>query len=92
MAGGVTYEQGLASGVQTGQMTTPFDYDRNPERFRLAARVTRQHLTMARSLYDHLAEVLVGVRARRILDIGCGEGGIDSAWTALQQQIDQACG
>jgi SAM-dependent methyltransferase len=60
-------------------MTTPFDYDQNPERFRLAARVTRQHLTMAPSLYDHLAEVLVGVRARRILDIGCGEGALGAA-------------
>jgi SAM-dependent methyltransferase len=60
-------------------MTTPFDYDQNPERFRLAARVTRQHLTMASSLYDHLAEVLVGVRARRILDVGCGEGALGAA-------------
>jgi SAM-dependent methyltransferase len=60
-------------------MPTPFDYDRNPERFRLAARVTRQHLTTARSLYDHLAEVLVGVRARRILDIGSGEGALGAA-------------
>jgi SAM-dependent methyltransferase len=60
-------------------MTTPFDYDRNPQRFRLAARVTRQHLTMARSLHDHLAEALVGVQARRILDIGCGEGALGAA-------------
>ena len=67
------------SRVQTGQMTTPFDYDRNPERFRLAARVTRQHLRTARSLHDHLAEALVGVQARRILDIGCGEGALGVA-------------
>jgi SAM-dependent methyltransferase len=60
-------------------MTTPFDYDRNPERFRLAARVTRQHLTMARSLHNHLAEALIGVQARRILDIGCGEGALGAA-------------
>jgi SAM-dependent methyltransferase len=64
-------------------MTTPFDYDRNPERFRLAARVTKQHLTMARSLHDHLAEVLVGVRAQRILDIGCGEGALGAALPPL---------
>jgi trans-aconitate methyltransferase len=54
-------------------MTTPFDYDWDPERFRLAARVTQQHLLMAHSLYDHLAEVLVGIGPRRILDIGCSE-------------------
>jgi SAM-dependent methyltransferase len=38
-------------------MPTPFDYDANPGRFRLATEVTRQHLT-ARSLYERLAEVL----------------------------------
>jgi SAM-dependent methyltransferase len=78
-------------------MTTPFDYDQDPERFRLAARVTSRHLT-TRSLYDHLAEVLAGLRPRRILDAGCGEGalgaalpaplrsrvvGLDASWTML---------
>lgn len=59
------------SSKPTGWMTTPFDYDKDPERFRLAARVTSQHLT-TRSLYDHLAGVLAGLRPRRILDAGCG--------------------
>ena len=63
-------------------MTTPFDYDANPERFRLASRVTQQHLTSPRSLHDHLAEVLVGTGARRILDIGCGEGALRAALPA----------
>jgi hypothetical protein len=71
--------------VQTGQMTTPFDHDRDPERFRLAAMVTRQHLTAAQSLYDHLAEVLAGARARRVLDIGCGEGALRAALPAPLQ-------
>jgi SAM-dependent methyltransferase len=62
-------------------VTTPFDYDANPERFRLASRVTQQHLT-TRSLYDHLAEVLVGMGVRRILDIGCGEGALRAALPA----------
>jgi SAM-dependent methyltransferase len=66
-------------------MTTPFDYDRDPERFRLATRVTEQHLTAARSLYDQLAEVLVGVRATRVLDIGCGEGALRAALPAQLQ-------
>ena len=52
-------------------MTTPFDYDANPERFRLATRVTRRHLT-APSLYELLAEALAELEPRRILDIGCG--------------------
>jgi SAM-dependent methyltransferase len=63
-------------------MTTPFDYDSDPERFRLAARVTQQHLTGARSLYAHLAEVLAGVHTRPILDIGCGEGALRAALPA----------
>jgi SAM-dependent methyltransferase len=62
-------------------MTTPFDYDQDPERFRLAARVTSRHLT-TRSLYDHLAEVLAGLEPRRILDAGCGEGALGAALPA----------
>lgn len=63
-------------------MPTPFDYDADPERFRLATRVTQQHLTVARGLYEHLAEVLAGIDARRILDIGCGEGALRAALPA----------
>jgi SAM-dependent methyltransferase len=63
-------------------MTTPFDYDADPERFRLAAEVTRRHLTAARSLYEQLAELLVGIGARHILDIGCGEGALRAALPA----------
>jgi SAM-dependent methyltransferase len=57
-------------------MPTPFDYETNPERFRLATRVTRQHLTAAHSLYELLAEALARLDPRRILDIGCGEGAL----------------
>jgi SAM-dependent methyltransferase len=64
-----------------GSMTTPFDYDASPERFRLAARVTRQHL-LARSLYDQLADLLAGIGAGRVLDVGCGEGALRAALPA----------
>jgi SAM-dependent methyltransferase len=63
-------------------MTTPFDYDADPERFRLAARVTRRHLTAAGNLYERLAELLAGIGARRILDLGCGEGALRAALPA----------
>jgi hypothetical protein len=54
---GCTRKMTAAAPLVTGgwQMTTPFDYDRDPERFRLAARVTQQHLLMTHSLYDQLA-------------------------------------
>jgi SAM-dependent methyltransferase len=64
---------------------TPFDYDREPDRFRLASRVTGRHLTTSRSLYAHLAEVLVELDARRILDVGCGEGALRAALPAARR-------
>jgi SAM-dependent methyltransferase len=63
-------------------VTTPFDYDADPERFRLAAAVTRRHLTAAGSLHEQLAALLVGIGARHILDIGCGEGALRAALPA----------
>jgi SAM-dependent methyltransferase len=60
--------------------------------------VTQRYLRVGRSLYTHLAELLAGVGARRILDVGCGEGalraalpvqlqsravGLDASWTML---------
>lgn len=63
-------------------MPTPFDYETNPQRFRLATRVTSQHLMAARSLYELLAEELTRLDPRRILDIGCGEGALRSALPA----------
>jgi SAM-dependent methyltransferase len=60
-------------------VTTPFDYDTDPRRFRLASRVTRERLLAERSLYELLAEALDALGARRVLDIGCGEGALRSA-------------
>jgi SAM-dependent methyltransferase len=64
---------------ETIRVTTPFDYDADPRRFRLASRLTREHLLAEHSLYELLAGVLAGLGARRILDIGCGEGALRSA-------------
>jgi SAM-dependent methyltransferase len=63
-------------------MTTPFDYDRDPGRFRLASRVTEQHLTGVPSLYELLAGELALQDPPRILDIGCGEGALRAALPA----------
>ena len=63
-------------------MTPPSDYDADPERFRLATRVTRRHLTAGRTLYELLADRLARIGPRRILDIGCGEGALRAALPA----------
>jgi SAM-dependent methyltransferase len=66
---------------------TPFDYDQDPERFRLATRVT-QHTLTAPSLYQHLAESLASEDPQRILDLGCGEGALRAALPrALQRRV-----
>ncbi|MFE3448420.1 class I SAM-dependent methyltransferase [Nonomuraea sp. NPDC059194] len=72
-------------------MSIPRDYDSDPDRFRLGARVTADHLT-GPSLYAHLADRLRHVP--RVLDIGCADGalraelpqvvGVDAAFTMLR--------
>ncbi|MFA1543951.1 class I SAM-dependent methyltransferase [Actinomadura monticuli] len=57
---------------------TPDD-DSDPERFRLAGRVTRKYLIGARSLHDHVASKLLNAGASLVLDIGCGEGALSAA-------------
>ncbi|TDE26890.1 class I SAM-dependent methyltransferase [Actinomadura sp. 6K520] len=56
------------------------DYDDDPERFRLASRVTRQYLIGARSLHDHVASKLLDAGASRVLDVGCGEGALSAVF------------
>ena len=58
------------------------DYDSDPERFRLAARVTRKYLIGARSLHDHIAAKLLNDGPSHVLDIGCGEGALSHALPA----------
>jgi Methyltransferase domain len=65
-------------------MTTPFDYDANPERFRLAARVTRQHLVAAplRSARGDAGRGRRAAHPRHRLRRGCPAGGAASAIAA----------
>ncbi|WP_075901977.1 class I SAM-dependent methyltransferase [Actinomadura sp. CNU-125] len=60
-------------------MAVDADYDADPERFRLAARVTRRYLIGARSLHDHVAAKLRAAAPSRVLDVGCGEGALNGA-------------
>jgi SAM-dependent methyltransferase len=75
----VTKRFPLEAAMQAGQMTTPFDYDSNPERFRLATKMSRSHLTISRSLHTAIAEALIRAEATLVLDIGCGEGALRAA-------------
>ncbi|MBT2211013.1 MULTISPECIES: class I SAM-dependent methyltransferase [Actinomadura] len=60
-------------------MAVTRDYDADPERFRLATRVTRRYLIGARSLHEHIAVKLLNSAVSRVLDIGCGEGALSGA-------------
>ena len=64
---------------QTHSMAVTSDHDSDPERFRLAGRVTRRYLIGARSLHDRVASKLLEAGATRVLDIGCGEGALHDA-------------
>ncbi|MGQ0805644.1 MAG: class I SAM-dependent methyltransferase [Actinomycetota bacterium] len=53
----------------------PFDYDSDPERFLLAARLAER--TASTDLYAHIAERLTGLAP--VLDLGCGPGALGGA-------------
>lgn len=60
-------------------MATERDYDTDPERFRLGSRVTAIHLRSGVGLYAKIAGLLAERHARRVLDLGCGEGALRAA-------------
>jgi ubiquinone/menaquinone biosynthesis C-methylase UbiE len=51
----------------------PPDYDRDPERFRLARSVLRRH-ALAPDVHERVARRLVDEGLTPVLDVGCGEG------------------
>jgi SAM-dependent methyltransferase len=68
-------------------MATPRDYDVNPGRFRLGARVTNRYLTSGEDLYAHICDALGRAGAHLIADLGCGEGALTAAARAPQMRI-----
>lgn len=65
----------------------PPDYDRDPERFRLARSVLRRH-GPGGDVHEHVARRLVTAGLTPVLDVGCGEGELarhlpDGAWVGL---------
>jgi SAM-dependent methyltransferase len=60
-------------------MPTRRDYDADPDRFRTGSRITEAHLPSGVSLYGKIAGYLRKRGARRVLDVGCGEGALAAA-------------
>ena len=71
------------------------DYDRDPDRFRLARSVLRRH-ALAPDVHEHVARRFVDERLTPVLDVGCGErarrasagrclGGVDTSAEMLAQ-------
>ena len=67
-------------------MATRRDYDRDPDRFRLASELTATHLRPGISLYEKIGGLLAERGARRVLDLGCGEGALGAAVDHLSVQ------
>jgi 2-polyprenyl-3-methyl-5-hydroxy-6-metoxy-1,4-benzoquinol methylase len=51
----------------------PSDYDRDPERFRLARAVLRPHASVG-DVHELVARRILVERRTPVLDVGCGEG------------------
>lgn len=64
------------------------DYDADPDRFRTGTRVTAASLAPGVSLHGRIAELLGDLGARRVLDVGCGEGALGRATGAWVVGLD----
>jgi SAM-dependent methyltransferase len=72
---------------QRSPQPIPRDYDRDPERFRLARSVLARHARAA-DVHERVARRLVAEDSLPVLDIGCGEGELarhlpDGAWVGV---------
>lgn len=58
-------------------VTVSFDYDADPERYRLGMHVTQAHSSV--SLYDRVAALLGDLGVGLVLDVGCADGVLRAA-------------
>jgi SAM-dependent methyltransferase len=70
----------------------PPDYDRNPERFRLARSVARRH-ALGSDIHERVAQRVVVEELTPVLDVGCGEGELArhlpaGAWVGLDSSAE----
>jgi ubiquinone/menaquinone biosynthesis C-methylase UbiE len=70
----------------------PPDYERDPERFRLARSLLRRH-ALAPDVHGRVASRLVAEGMTPVLDVGCGEGELarhlpDGAWVGVDSSAE----
>lgn len=58
---------------------TQRDYDNDPGRYQRGMRVTAEHADPAANLYSRIVRLLLDAGARRVLDVGCGDGALACA-------------
>jgi SAM-dependent methyltransferase len=67
-------------------VATRRDYDSDPDRFRLATKLTATYLRPGINLYDKIAGLLAERGAQQVLDLGCGEATLGAAVDHLSGQ------
>ena len=70
-------------------MPTPRDYDADPERYRLAMRVTAAHCAPGVDLQARIVEHLMAAGATTVLDAGCGDGALAAVGDVLPAARDR---
>ena len=70
----------------------PTDYDRDPERFRLARAVLRRHAS-GEDVHGRVARRLLAEGLAPVLDVGCGEGELarhlpEGAWIGVDSSLE----
>ena len=76
--------------------TVPTDYDRDPERFRLARAVLRRHAS-GEDVHGRVARRLLAEGLVPVLDVGCGEGELarhlpEGAWIGVDNSLEMLAG
>lgn len=69
------------------RVSTRRDYDTDPGRYRLGTHVTATHGTPGADLHARIVQLLLDAGAVRVLDIGCGDGGLAATAAGSTLQV-----